>query len=94
MDTLQDMRDRLLGIDLMAEMTAEGASADENLGKVQGEIRLLLVDALDVFAKVVATRLILDGTPQDQALPDAWEQIKKSFMLYSERKKNGEGTSN
>ena len=36
MDTLQDMRDRLRGIDLMAEMTAEGAGADENLGKVHG----------------------------------------------------------
>lgn len=48
--------------------------------------RLMLVASLNVFAKVVATRYLLSGTPANEALGKAWDDIGDSFTLHAKRR--------
>lgn len=85
-NTLQHIVDEIKGLDLVAIMNADGAEPDQNLKGFQNDMRLMLVASLNVFAKVVATRYLLSGTPANEVLDKAWDDIGDSFTLHAKRR--------
>ena len=87
-NTLQDMVDRLSSLDLPAMLKAEGDTPDGNLRGIQNDLRLLIVEALNKFGKVIATRYLLNGMPANEAVDKAWKDIEDSLVLHAQRKGN------
>lgn len=74
-------------MDLNAVLLMPDNTPDENMRGYQDDLRKLLVSTLDIFAKVLATRLVLNGVPSEQAMNQAWVLIEQTFVNYSQHKR-------
>lgn len=74
-------------MNLNAILLTPNNTPDENMREYQDDLRKVLVSTLDVFAKVLATRLILNGVASDQAMNQAWVLIEQTFVNYSQHKR-------